>query len=201
MRFIRGTTCCRCGVPLPGEAPGDEAAECDDCMGGPRRWDRGSAAAVYDGTGRRMVLALKHGDRQDLVPVMARWMAPHVAYGDGLAVVPVPIHWRRMVRRRFNQSALLARALARLLDAEYLPDALIRTRATPPQEGLSRDARFRLQADTIRPHPRRGAALAGRRVLIVDDVMTSGATMAAAAVAAGAASRIEAAVFARVVKD
>lgn len=201
MRFIRGSTCCRCGAPLPGEAPGDETAECDDCAATPRPWDRGRAFAVYEGTAKRMVLALKHGDRQDLAPLMARWMATRVSPRDGLAVVPVPIHWRRMVRRRYNQSALLGRALARLLGADYLPAALVRTRATPPQEGLSRDERFRLQADTIAAHPRHGAALAGRPVLIVDDVMTSGATFAAAARAASAATYIETAMFARVVKD
>jgi len=201
MAFIRGSACCRCGAPLPGEAPGDESAECDDCMGAPRPWAAGRAVARYDGTARRMVMGLKHGDRQDLVPLMAGWMAAKVAPSADLAVVPVPIHWRRMLKRRFNQSALLAQAMARLLDAEYLPDALIRRRATPPQEGLGREERFRLQADTIALHPRRGGALAGRRVLLVDDVMTSGATLAAAAVAAGAASRLEVAVFARVVKD
>jgi len=201
MAFIRGAVCSRCGAPLPGEAPGDETAECDDCMATPRPWASGTAVARYDGTARRMVMALKHGDRQDLVPVMAGWMARGVAPGADLAVVPVPIHWRRMLKRRFNQSALLACAIARLLGAEYLPQALVRRRATPPQEGLTRDERFRLQADTIAPHPRQGAALAGRRVLLVDDVMTSGATLSAAAVAAGAASRLEVAVFARVVKD
>jgi len=88
-----------------------------------------------------------------------------------------------------------------LLGADYLPQALVRTRPTRPQEGLTRDERFRLQADTIRPHPNYGAALAGRPVLLVDDVMTSGATLAAAARAAAAASHVSCAVFARVVKD
>jgi predicted amidophosphoribosyltransferase len=132
---------------------------------------------------------------------MAGWMAERVTPGADLAVVPVPIHWRRMLKRRFNQSALLAQAIARTLGAEYLPDALVRTRHTPPQEGLTRDERFRLQADTIAPHPRRGHALAGRGVLLVDDVMTSGATLAAAARAAGAARDTQTAIFARVVKD
>lgn len=71
MGFIRGAACCRCGAPLPGDAPQDETAECDDCIATPRAWQRGSAVARYEGTGRRMVMALKHGDRQDLVPVMA----------------------------------------------------------------------------------------------------------------------------------
>jgi ComF family protein len=203
--FIRGSACVKCGAPLPGEAPGDEAAECDDCMATPRPWETGAAALVYEGVARRLVMALKHGDRHDLVRPFAGWMAARLrcAHDARTLIVPVPIHWRRLLRRRFNQSALLARSLARQTGAVHAPDALHRIRNTAPQEGMTVEERTALQTGAIVPHPRRGHILKGRHVLIVDDVMTSGATLSAAASAARSAGarRVDTLTLARVVKD
>ncbi len=203
--FIRGSVCVKCGAPLLGEAPGDEEAECDDCMLTARPWVTGTSVIVYQKAARRLVLGLKHGDRHDLAKPLAAWMTARlrVDLGPDDLVVPVPIHWRRMLKRRFNQSALLAKEIAGHTGARFLPDALIRLKHTAPQEGLRFDERFELQAGTIRAHRRRAQHLLGRRVLVVDDVMTSGATLATAcgALRDAGAGEIHTVTLARVVKE
>ncbi|WP_110813447.1 ComF family protein [Pseudoroseicyclus aestuarii] len=202
-RFAAGLCCDQCGAPLPGEGDGSE--RCDDCLVLARPWGRGRSALVYAGGGRRMVLALKHGDRTDLVRTLGGWMARagRGILGPDVLLVPVPLHPLRLLRRRYNQAALLAGAAARAVGAAHCPDALIRLRATRPLDGHGREARFAALDGAIAPHPRRGALMRGRSVVIVDDVMTSGATLAASAEAArrAGAARIDVLTLARVVKD
>lgn len=201
--FLSGLACDACGVPLPGAGGG--AQHCDACLAAPRPWARGRAAMLYGGTARRLVLGLKHGDRTDLARPLGHWLAraAHPLVGPETLVAPVPLHWRRLVARRFNQSALLARAAARELGVEYCPDLLVRRRATRPLEGMTRMQRQATLADAIAPHPRRGARAEGRPVLLIDDVLTSGATLAAATAAAleAGATRVDVAVLARVARD
>jgi ComF family protein len=187
--FIAGTTCGKCGVPLIGDAGAEDV--CEGCRRHPPAWDRGAAAMLYHGAGRRMVLALKHGDRLDMVRPLAGWMA--VAGRDLLSsadvIAPVPLHWRRLVARRYNQSAELARRLSRLSGRPAALDLVTRRRSTSPQEG-GRHARAANQAGAFAVTPRHRTAVAGKRVLLVDDVLTSGATLSACAdclLAAGAA--------------
>lgn len=202
--FITGLVCDRCGLPLPGEDPGRPLL-CDDCLRIARPWDRGRSVMLYRGRGRDMMLAFKHSDRLDLARPFALWAkraaAPLVT--DGMIVVPVPLHWTRLFARRYNQAALLASGLAAEAGLTCIPDALLRHRRTPKQEGRDRDARFRNLDRAIGVHPRHRAALAGRTVLLVDDVMTSGATLAAAAEAclAVGATGVSVIVMARVAKD
>lgn len=201
--FITGLTCDACGTPLPGDT--GETAHCDDCITLARPWHRGRAALVYRDRARDLILALKHSDRMDLAPAAARWLyrAAEPVLTEGMIVAPVPLHRLRLFTRRYNQSALLSSRLAQLARLDHCPDLLIRTRRTPPQDQKDRDARFRNLAGSIRAHPRRLHHLKNRDVLLVDDVMTSGATLAAAADAclAAGARRVSVAVLARVAKD
>lgn len=206
-RFIAGLCCEKCGAPLPGDvADGDgEALLCDDCLTIARPWHRGRAAMVYAGTGRQLVLALKHGDRLDLAPALAAMLSRAVAplIRPEMIVAPVPLHLRRLMRRRYNQSALVSARLARLHGLDHLHDLLLRRRHTPGQDHRSVSDRFANVAGAIAVNPRRAAQLAGRPVLLIDDVMTSGATLAAATetLSAAGAGAISVAVLARAVKD
>jgi ComF family protein len=201
--FLGGSVCDCCGAPMLGAvAAGDH---CDQCLTIARPWSRGRAALAYTDNGRKLVLALKHGDRLDLALPAARWMARAGAaiLREGMLAVPVPAHRWRLIRRRYNQAAVLAQALARITPVTYVPDALVRLRGTPVQEGMGQEARFANLAGAIAPHPRHGARLKGADVLLIDDVMTSGATLAAAADAARAAGAREVSmlVLARVARD
>ncbi|MGR3639836.1 double zinc ribbon domain-containing protein [Alterinioella nitratireducens] len=202
--FVTGAACDTCGTPLPGTDP-EEGLRCDDCMTIARPWSRGRAVMVYAGNGRRLVLALKHGDRADVARAAGPWLARAAAplITEDTVIVPVPLHWWRLFRRRFNQSALLAQALANQTQGFFAPDALKRVRATGSQDGRDREARFANIRDAIQPNPRRAHILAGRNVLLVDDVMTSGATFAAATQAAfdAGAENVDVIALARVAKD
>jgi ComF family protein len=202
--FISGLVCDQCGIPLPG-ADSEERALCDDCMTIARPWERGRSALLYDGNGRKLVLALKHGDRMDLARPAAAWMtrAAQPILRPGMLVVPVPLHWMRLFRRRYNQAALLSRAIARAAGLEHCPDALQRSRPTGSQDGKTLEARYRNLVGAFSVPKGREARVQGREVLLVDDVMTSGATFAAATEAlfsAGARS-VSVLGLARVAKD
>jgi ComF family protein len=202
--FISGLICDCCGAPLPGDDPG-HSVQCDDCLVLARPWSRGRAAMLYRDNARRLVMAFKHGDRLDLARPAAGWLrrvaAPLLA--PDTLIAPVPLHWLRLIRRRYNQSALLAEQLARLTDLPHCPDLLIRRRNTRSQEGRDREGRFANVEDAIRANPKRLWQMAGRPVLLVDDVMTSGATLGAAAEAclAAGAARVDVVVLARVAKE
>lgn len=201
--FIGGLVCDLCGTPLPGEA-GAEAVHCDDCLTIARPWACGRAALLYQDRARSLVLAFKHGDRTDLAAPMAAWIerAVRPILQPGAIVVPVPLHWTRLVRRGYNQAALLGRELARRASLEFHPDALIRRR-TRSLDGLTRDQRFAELAGAIRLRPGEQNQIRGRDLLVVDDVMTSGATLGAAAsalIAAGAGS-VGVVALARVAKE
>ena len=202
--FINGLVCNLCGTPLPGQDSG-QPETCDDCLAIARPWGMGRAALLYKDNARQMVLALKHGDRLDLARPAAQWMlkAATPLLQPGMLVAPVPLHWLRLVKRRYNQSALLSAAIARAAGLDHCPDLLIRRRSTGSQEGRSRDARFANLTDAITAHPRRAQRIDGRHVLLIDDVMTSGATFAAAAEAclAAGAKGISVLALARVAKD
>ncbi|MFT3811023.1 MAG: ComF family protein [Micropepsaceae bacterium] len=195
--------CRRCAIPLDSDLA-DETAECAACIARPPAYSRARAAMTYEG-GRDMVLRYKHGERTDFTPAFAAWMvragASVLEGADMLA--PVPLHRWRLLARRYNQSALLANAIGRLSGVASLPDALVRTRATPSQGAMvSAWARRRnvLAAFAVRAGV--AEAVKGRVLVLVDDVMTTGATLEAAARAlrrAGAAE-VRALVLARVVR-
>lgn len=200
--FITGLVCELCGTPLPGEG---EGAECDDCLALGRPWEQGRAAFLYKDTGRKLVLGLKHADRMELARPAGEWLhrAARPILRDGMVVAPVPLHWRRLFRRRYNQAALVSGRLAQLAGLSHVPDLLQRVRSTGTQDGRDRDGRFGNLVGAMRVHPKRVHALRGAHVLLVDDVMTSGATLTACAEAclAAGARRVSVAVLARVAKD
>lgn len=202
-RFVTGHVCDKCGIGLPGHSDG-HVDLCDDCMTIARPWSRGRTALDYEGNGRRLVLAFKHADRPDIAVPAARWIAAAAQplLSPGMVIVPVPTHWTRLYRRRYNQAAELARALSRSTGLTVLPSAMVRTRGGETQEGKSLDARFANVQGAIRPHPKRGAGMSGKEILIVDDVMTSGATLAAATEAAfvAGAKDVKIATLARVAR-
>lgn len=202
--FITGLVCDLCGTPLPGTDP-DHAVHCDDCLRVARPWSRGRAAMLYKDRARDMVLALKHADRLDLARPAAGWLlrAVQPILQPKMLVAPVPLHWRRLFKRRYNQSALLSAQLARLAGLDHCPDLLQRHRSTGSQEGRNRDERFRNMSDSMRLHRKHAPLAEGRHILLVDDVMTSGATFAAAAEAclAGGAGQISILALTRVAKD
>jgi len=140
------------------------------------------AALAYDETGRSLVLALKHGDRHDIVRPAADWMAQvsRVLVQPNMLVVPVPLHWTRLFRRRYNQAALLSAALAKRLDLSHCADLLIRSSRTQSLEGCSTDQRFAIVGSAMTRNPRYQHRWLDRPILLVDDVMTSGATLTAA---------------------
>ncbi|MEM9551863.1 MAG: phosphoribosyltransferase family protein, partial [Pseudomonadota bacterium] len=160
---------------------------------------------LYQGRARSMVLALKHGDRSDIARPAAKWLAQagRDLIGPQTLIAPIPLHWSRLVKRRYNQSALLSHALANELGAAHCPDLLVRTRQTKPLEGHTHAERFAALDQAIKVHPRRRHRLAGRPVVLVDDVMTSGATLGAATEAclASGANDVCVLVLARVAKD
>ena len=162
-------------------------------------------AVRYDDVARKLVHGFKYSDRLNLAPMMGRWMARagHELLADADALVPVPLHWRRLWRRRFNQSAALSRVISGLCGVPVLHDALKRVRATPQQVGLSKTQRVDNVQGAFRMAPDKNAAVAGRRLVLIDDVLTSGATVDTCArvlLRAGAA-HVDVLVFARVVAD
>ena len=201
--FVAGLVCDTCGTPLPGTS--DAPEHCDACLADPPPWARGRAALVYRDRARALVLALKHGDRHEIARPAGAWLArpakPLLA--PDMLVLPVPLHLLRHLKRRYNQSALLAQALARATGLGWSPDTLYRRHATPSLDGRSRADRFAVLDDAIAVAPRRAAALQGRPVLLVDDVMTSGATLSAATRACldAGASAVCVCTLARVARD
>lgn len=169
----------------------------------PPAYARARAAVRYDDVARTIVHALKYGDRLDLAPVVARWMgsAGTELLSDADVILPVPLHWRRMWARRFNQSATLSKLLS---DSSGVPasfTALRRVKATPQQVGLSKSERATNVQGAFRVDPAGKAEIARRHVLLIDDVLTSGATVDACARALlrAGACQVDVLVFARVV--
>lgn len=202
VRFLDAPWCELCGTPFP--YPAGEGAVCAPCAARAPVFSRARSAFVYDDQSRALVLQLKHAARTDGLKAFARWMAraggPLLREAD--ALVPVPLHPRRLRKRRFNQSLLLARALSRESGVAIEPHLLRRVRATPSQGGLSAKGRLRNVAGAFRVREAAGDRAAGRRLVLVDDVFTTGATLEACARAlkrAGAAD-VTAITLSRVVK-
>src|SRR6266478_127495 len=199
--FIAPPYCERLGIPFtydPG--PGILSME---AIADPPAYGRARAAVRYDDIARDLVHRLKYGDRLDLATSMGQWMARAggALLDDADAVVPVPLHWRRLWGRRFNQAAALARVVASDAAVPLLTAALRRVRATSQQVGLSRSARAVNVQGAFAVTPAGKAAIHGQRLVLVDDVLTSGATVDACTrvLLRAGARNVDVLVFARVV--
>lgn len=200
LSFITRPYCERLGIPFvydPG--PGILSME---AIADPPAYQRARAAVRFDEISRALVHALKYGDRLDLAPMMGRWIshAGRELLAGADALVPVPLHWRRLWARRFNQSAMLAAAISAESGVPVTAGALKRVKPTAQQVGLSRTARAANVQGAFGVPPEAKGSVHGRRLVLVDDVLTSGATVdgcARALLRAGAAN-VDVLIFARV---
>lgn len=204
--FVAPPFCARCAHPFA-QHPG-EGALCSGCLARPPHYRRARAALVYDDRSRRLVLPLKHGDRTDIARACGGWMARAGAelLAEADLVAPVPLHWRRLFMRRYNQAQLLARVVVRESaagpGARLAPDLLRRRRWTGSQTGLRARERRGNVRQAFDIHPRWLADVAGKTVLLVDDVLTTGATVEACArvLQRGGARHVDVLTLARVVR-
>jgi ComF family protein len=200
LSFITRPYCERLGIPFvydPG--PGILSME---AIADPPAYHRARAAVRFDEISRALVHALKYGDRLDLAPMMGRWMsrAGRELLTEADALVPVPLHWRRLWARRFNQSAMLAATVSADSGVPIAAAALKRVKATVQQVGLTRTERAANVQGAFRVPDDGKATVHGRRLVVIDDVLTSGATVegCAKALLRAGANNVDVLVFARV---
>lgn len=175
MHFLVPPWCASCAVPFAYEQ--DEDARCATCLAKPPQHDGIRAVVAYDDVSRQVALKLKYGGKIGLAKMIAAQMVRHLpADREGLIVAPVPLHWTRLWVRSFNQSALIAQELARLGRLECAPDLLLRTKRTPSMRGLSAKDRRRAVGNAFLPNPRWQSRMTRGRIILVDDVLTTGAT-------------------------
>jgi ComF family protein len=200
LHFLGPPNCARCGDPLAHDVGAD--AQCGACLADPPDYDRARAALAYGGPTRQVVLALKHGRRLHLARLMAQAMRRAAgSLPEGAVIVPVPSHRWRLWRRGFNQAALLARQLARQGGHGLAVDALERVKPTPLTKGLTRRQRQKNVAGAFRVA--RPDVVRGQHVVLVDDVMTTGATVSACAakLKRAGARHVEVLTFAKTLRD
>lgn len=177
LHFIEPPCCHACGMPF--NFTMDDGALCAACSAAAPAFSRARSALVYDDASRGLILAFKHGDKLESVPALTSFMvrAGAALVADADYILPVPLHRWRLLRRRYNQAALLAYGIGRSMKKTVLPDALRRTRATPVQGHLSPDARTRNVKNAFCVHEKYKDKIKGKNILLIDDVLTTGATV------------------------
>ena len=203
LRIPGEPACAKCQRPFE-ETSVEQGAVCAPCLTAPPRHDGIAAGTLYTEGSRKLVLAFKHGRRIALAPMLARLIAARLPHLEGeWLVVPVPLHRWRLWTRGFNQAALLAGQIARLTGGKLEVDGLIRHKRTPMLGGLGRKTRARALSEALSVNPRLAPALKGANVILVDDVLTSGATSDACVrvLKRGGAAKVVVACFARVLDE
>ena len=191
LQFCAQPACPGCARPMADVAVRGASPYCGYCLSNGALFDFAVSAFVYNDKIAPLILKMKHGDRLDLVGAMARAMvsawaeasAPAAQHSKVDWVVPVPLHWRRQVERRYNQSLELARQIAPYVEGKLRPDLLIRTRATAQMKKMNRSQRRQNVAGAFAVPPKfqngQRQLLRGKHVLVIDDVFTTGATLRA----------------------
>ncbi len=201
LHFIEPPFCSRCSLPFAIEH--GEGILCAHCLTDAHDFNKARCAVVYDDCSRPLIISFKHRDSTDLAPLLARWLVrvSRSLLRPESILVPVPLHRDRIIARRFNQSALLAKEMAKLTQANLCLDGIERHRATIPQKGLSASGRRRNVSGAFAIKPEFKEQFKGRHVILIDDVMTTGATLSACArpFLANGADCVDALVVARVV--
>ena len=202
VRFITEPLCAACGMPFEFEVTAGTL--CGACASSARPFGRSRAAIAYDDGSRGFILAFKHGDRTEATRAFAPWMAQagRELLGDADLLVPVPLHWTRLFMRRYNQAALLALAIGRLTGVKVAPDLLVRRKRTPSLAHSGASARAKTVSGAFIVPPRRRPQAEDRRIVIIDDVFTTGSTVGACAraLARSGARAIDVLTLARVVR-
>ncbi len=177
LNFISAPFCHHCGDPFPYNLK--DATTCMACLQTPPPFAGARAVLHYSPASRRLIAGFKYYDRTQATPMFARWMlqAGQHLLSQADVIMPVPLHRRRLIKRRYNQSALLTAELARQSGKPVLLDGLQRTRHTPQQAGLTREQRQENVKSAFTVNPKHAIAIQGKRVLLIDDVMTTGATL------------------------
>jgi ComF family protein len=182
LRFLSPPNCVQCGIPFPHDL--GTQVRCAACIARPPAFATARSALAYDEASRDLILGFKHADRLEAVPLFARWMTS--SGGDALAgadmLVPVPLHWRRLVARRYNQAAELGHALAARTRIPIATGVLVRKKRTRSQgEMVSARERMKNVAGAFSVPESARSSLVGKNVTLVDDVLTTGATLSACA--------------------
>jgi ComF family protein len=202
MTYISTPYCEICGFPFEYDVGND--FHCANCLKQPPVFSRARAVLKYDDASRDMILGYKHSDQTNRAPTFAKWMwrAGTDLIDECDVICPVPLHRKRLIKRRFNQSALLAGEIAKLSDKPVIHDLVTRKRPTRSQGGLSAKARHRNVRGVFEVTPARKALLNGAAVLLIDDVLTTGATVNACSKSLldGGASKVDVLTFSRVVR-
>jgi ComF family protein len=205
IHFISAPYCKTCGVPFSADLDVDDDMVCAPCLAHPPQYDNARAGVVYDDITRQLVLRYKHGDHLYLTRSFVPWIESGA--GDVIAlsdvIIPVPLHWTRLLKRRYNQSALLAKEIAARYGKLYDPFLLKRVKATPPQGKRGVKERYNNVKKAFFIPKKKRIRLEDKTVLLIDDVMTSGATVneCAKTLKAHGAKAVYVAAIARAVKQ
>ncbi len=181
LTFITDPRCVQCGYPF--EYHTDDNMKCASCLTNPPSFDSGVSVIQYDAASKASILAFKHADRTDLAPAFARWLvtAGNEAITNDALICPVPLHKKRLQKRRYNQAALLAKEVAELTNSRYVPDVIQRIKNTPSQGNKNAKDRIKNVKNAFRLNSKWRQTIVGKHIILIDDVYTTGATLNACA--------------------